>query len=68
MGSQLEYDKKNDYYELLGVDPSSDAKKLKIAYYKMAQKYHPDKAGDAPKNVEKFKDISNAYEVLVDKT
>ena len=32
----------------------------------MAQKYHPDKAGDDEKALEKFKAISNAYEVLVD--
>lgn len=32
----------------------------------MAQKYHPDKAGDDAKALEKFKAISNAYEVLVD--
>ena len=39
-------------------------KEVKIAYYKMAQKYHPDKTGG--KTTEKFKEISNAYEVLSD--
>lgn len=66
MGNQLTYDKKNDFYDLLGVKPDTDAKKIKLAYYKLAQKYHPDKAGDSPKTVEKFKQITNAYEVLVD--
>ena len=51
---------------MLGVKSDTDSKHIKLAYYKMAQKYHPDKAGDAPKTVEKFKSISNAYEVLVD--
>ena len=68
MGNQLTYDKKNDYYDLLGVKPDTEAKKIKLAYYKLAQKYHPDKAGDDPKAMEKFKSISNAYEVLVDET
>lgn len=61
------YDKKNDFYDVLGVKAEqADAKKIKLAYYKMAQKYHPDKAGDDKKAIEKFKQVSNAYEVLVD--
>ena len=62
----MAYDSKNDFYKVLGVEPATDAKKIKLAYYKLAQKYHPDKAGDDPKTTEKFKNISNAYEVLVD--
>lgn len=68
MGSQMTYDKKNDYYDLLGIKTSSDPKQIKLAYYKMAKKYHPDTAGDDPKTVEKFKSISNAYETLVDES
>ena len=60
------YDKKNDLYDILGVKADTDAKQIKLTYYKMAQKYHPDKAGDDPKTIEKFKTISSAYEVLVD--
>ena len=63
---QMTYDKKNDLYDVLGVKADADPKKIKLTYYKMAQKYHPDKAGDNPKMIEKFKAISNAYEVLVD--
>lgn len=66
MGSHITYDNKNDLYDVLGVKADTDAKKIKLAYYKMAQKYHPDKAGDDLKALEKFKSISNAYEVLVD--
>ena len=40
--SHVNYDKANDYYQLLGVDPKDDDKKIKLAYYKLAKKYHPD--------------------------
>ena len=66
MGSSLNYNKKNDFYEVLGVKTDTDAKQIKLAYYKMAQKYHPDKAGDSQKALDKFKSVSAAYEVLVD--
>jgi molecular chaperone DnaJ len=57
---------KADYYELLGVDRSADAAKLKSAYRKMAKQYHPDlNPGDAVAE-QKFKDVSEAYEVLKD--
>ena len=62
----MTYDKKNDLYDILGVKADTDVKQIKLNYYKKAQKYHPDKAGDDPKTIEKFKTISNAYEVLVD--
>ena len=66
MGAQLSYDSKNDLYKVLGLKPESDAKQIKLAYYKLAQKYHPDKAGDCKETEEKFKNVSGAYEVLVD--
>ena len=62
----MEYDKKNDLYDLLGVKRDMDAKQIKLAYYRLAQKYHPDKAGDSKEVLEKFKAITGAYEVLVD--
>jgi len=46
---------------VLGVDPSIDAKKMKVAYYKLAQKYHPDAN---PGHEDKFKSITNAYDTL----
>ena len=64
--STLTYDKNADCYEVLGVDSKADPKKIKLTYYKLAQKYHPDKAGDDTKAAEKFKQISNAYEILAD--
>ena len=64
----MKYDKKNDYYSLLGVKTDTDPKKIKLAYYKLAKKCHPDTAGDSEETAEKFKNISAAYEVLVDET
>jgi molecular chaperone DnaJ len=51
-----------DYYEILGVPKNASQSEIKNAYYKLAHQYHPDKGGDA----EKFKEINEAYHVLVD--
>jgi molecular chaperone DnaJ len=57
---------KQDYYEVLGVSKSADSSEIKKAYRKLAVKYHPDKnPGDAAAE-EKFKEASEAYEVLKD--
>lgn len=53
-----------DYYQVLGVDRSASEAEIKKAYRKLAAKYHPDKPTG---NEEKFKEISEAYEVLSDK-
>lgn len=57
---------KNDPYDLLGVEKNVGEAELKKAYKKMAMKYHPDRnAGD--KDAEKkFKEVSEAYEILSD--
>jgi len=54
-----------DYYEILGVDKTSDVKDIKKAYRKLARQYHPDVNHD-PGAEEKFKEIAEAYEVLGD--
>ena len=57
---------KTDYYELLGVDRNANDDALKKAYRKLAVKYHPDKNPGDKKAEAKFKEISEAYEVLKD--
>jgi len=57
---------KRDYYEVLGVDKSSDENTIKKAYRQLAKKYHPDmNPGDAEAEV-KFKEVNEAYDVLSD--
>ena len=53
-----------DYYSLLGVAKDASAADIKKAYRKLAVKYHPDKNQGDKAAEEKFKEISNAYEVL----
>ncbi|ESW35653.1 hypothetical protein PHAVU_001G252900 [Phaseolus vulgaris] len=64
-GSRLIVRADADYYSVLGVSKNSSKSEIKSAYRKLARSYHPDvnKEPDAEK---KFKEISNAYEVLSD--
>ena len=56
-----------DYYAILGVPKNAPEKDIKSAYRKLARKWHPDANPDKPKEAEeKFKEISEAYEVLGD--
>ena len=57
---------KRDYYEVLGVDRSADEQDIKKAYRRIAMKYHPDRNPDDADADAKFKEATEAYEVLSD--
>lgn len=57
---------KRDYYEVLGIDRSASKDDIKKAYRKLALKYHPDKNPGDKGAEEKFKEATEAYEVLRD--
>ncbi|MBL7158618.1 MAG: molecular chaperone DnaJ [Candidatus Omnitrophica bacterium] len=57
---------KRDYYETLGISKTVGDEEIRSAYRKLAMKYHPDKHQGEKQAEEKFKEISEAYEVLSD--
>ena len=56
---------KRDYYEVLGVDKNASEKDIKMAFRRLAKKYHPDVSKE-PDAEEKFKEAQEAYAVLSD--
>ena len=57
---------KRDYYEVLGVSKNATDQEIKKAYRELAKKHHPDVSKEADA-AEKFKEVQEAYEVLIDK-
>ncbi len=55
-----------DYYSVIGVPASATQDEIKKQYRKLAAKHHPDKNPNDPKAAERFKEISEAYQVLGD--
>jgi molecular chaperone DnaJ len=55
-----------DYYAVLGVSATATGDEIKKLYRKLAKKYHPDTNASDPKAAERFKEISEAYQVLGD--
>jgi len=57
---------KKDYYELLGVSRNASEEEIKKAYRKLALQYHPDRNPGDKQSEEKFKEVSEAYQILSD--
>ena len=57
---------KTDYYDVLGISRSADKGTIKRAYRKLAKKYHPDTNAGNAQAEEKFKEATEAYNVLSD--
>ena len=56
----------SDYYQLLGVSRDANAEQIKKAYRKLALEYHPDRNQGSKEAEERFKEVTEAYEVLRD--
>jgi len=59
-------DNSKNYYEILGVEKDASDEEIKLAYRKLAKKYHPDVNKTDPNTREKFIEIKEAYDVLID--
>lgn len=62
----FQVDHRSDFYKILGVSKDAEAEAIKKAYRKLAKQYHPDRTGGDKAKEARFKEISQAYEVLGD--
>ncbi|KAK4548587.1 hypothetical protein LTR36_009497 [Oleoguttula mirabilis] len=63
---ELKKSKRKDYYKLLGIEKDATDQEIKKGYRKLAVIHHPDKNPGNPEAEEKFKDIQEAHETLID--
>jgi molecular chaperone DnaJ len=66
MAQQIDFDPNLDFYKALGVAEKATADEIKKQYRKLAKQYHPDSTGGDKAKETRFKEISNAYDVLGD--
>ena len=66
MPPSIDFDPSIDYYKAIGVGGNATADEIKRAYRKLAKQFHPDSTGGDKAKESRFKDISNAYDVLGD--
>jgi len=66
MSQQIDFDPNLDFYKALGVSDKASADEIKKQYRKLAKQYHPDSTGGDKAKETRFKEISNAYDVLGD--
>ncbi|TFG19602.1 MAG: J domain-containing protein, partial [Promethearchaeota archaeon] len=58
--------KEKSYYDILEVEKDATEKEIKLAYRPLAKKYHPDLNKTNPNATDKFIEIKNAYDTLID--
>ena len=59
-------EKEKDFYEILGINKDASETEIKLAYRRLAKKYHPDLNKTDPYAKEKFIEVKNAYDTLID--
>jgi curved DNA-binding protein CbpA len=62
--NMMDFDPAKDYYKILGVDQNASEKQIKVAYFQLAKRYHPDV--NKGKTTDEFKEMTNAYDILSD--
>ena len=55
-----------DYYKILGVQRTASTEQIKIAYYRLIRRYHPDVCENTSENLNRFLEITEAYKILGD--